>query len=234
MRRGLEKFETDMRTHHLLGQTGTTALNSTWVNQIVNNRQIAIFDFSIDGAPGINLPLKQLIIGYLAKLVFDTFSTNRTRRKYLLFLIEEAHNFIPNSQIYPVGGNLAKRTLQLIATQGRKFGIGLGLISQSPSYLDPVVSAMINTFYIHRVSPNDIAFVKRIAPGLKKEHENKITNQSKGRVFVTGQMNDVISAPLPVKILTTDRIIRTHRAGSTSFVDDTVERLASQGNNPPN
>ena len=45
-------------------------------------------------------------------------------------------------------------------------------------------------------------------------------------------MNDVLSAPLPVKILRTDRVITTHRAGSTSFVDDTVDRLENQGNNP--
>ena len=87
---------------------------------------------------------------------------------------------------------------------------------------------MINTFFIHRVSYNDLAFVSKVAPGLNKDHLSKITTQSKGRVLVTGQMNDVLSIPLPIRILPTDRRI-THTAGTTSFVADTLESMR----NPP-
>jgi hypothetical protein len=234
IRRALNIFLTAMNSAQILTANNTTTLNREWIDRIVNNRQIAIFDFSFNGAPGITLQLKQLLVGYLAKLVYTAFTANRARRRYLLFLIEEAHNFIPNESVYPVGGNLAKRTLQLIATQGRKFGIGLGLISQSPQYLDPVVGAMINTFFIHRVSYNDLAFVSKVAPGLNKDHLSKITTQSKGRVLVTGQMNDVLSIPLPIRILPTDRVI-THNAGTTSFVADTLESMRNPpANNPRN
>ena len=85
IRRALTGFLTAMNSAGILGANNTTILNREWIDHIVNNRQIAIFDFSFNGAPGITLQLKQLLVGYLAKLVYTAFTANRARRRYLLF-----------------------------------------------------------------------------------------------------------------------------------------------------
>jgi DNA helicase HerA-like ATPase len=79
--------------------------------------------------------------------------------------------------------------LAQIATQGRKFGLSLCLVSQRPSFVDPIVLSMVNTFIIHRISAEDIAFIRKISGGLPKVIENKLVNLTTGRAIVSGQMN---------------------------------------------
>jgi hypothetical protein len=113
--------------------------------------------------------------------------------------MEEAQNYCPNLSVYNVGYSLAREKLSQIATQGRKFGLSLCLISQRPSFIDPIVLSMCNTFFIHRISPEDIPFVKRACGGLPSALERRLTTLERGEVIVTGQMN-VVPFPLLVNV----------------------------------
>jgi len=155
------------------------------------NPTLAIIDFSTDGAPGVSIQLKQLVVSYITKLLLKKFTSYKIegKDKIMLLIIEEAQNYCPNLQTFPIGYSLARDNLAQIATQGRKFGLSLCLVSQRPSFVDPVVLSMVNTFIIHRISAEDVSFVKRIAGGLPKNIENKLTTLATGRAIVVGQMN---------------------------------------------
>ena len=61
-------------------------------------------------------------------------------------LIEEAHRFAPaSSDIITTG------ILKTILAEGRKFGVGVGLISQRPGKLDGDVLSQCNTQFIMRI-----------------------------------------------------------------------------------
>lgn len=219
--RAIDNFHRRMEIeNNLLGDK-----NCEWFNieERVNDLTkggIVIFDFSADGATGIDLPIKQFVIGYLSAVLFKKFTQYKQSEegaRYLSFLIEEAQNFCPGRR-YPIGSSLAKTKLSAIATQGRKFGLSLCLISQRPSFVDEIILSMCNTFFIHRISPEDVHFVRDVTGGLPESLSRRLTNLSQGECIVTGQMNRL---PFAVLVKGRKRQI-THTAGTT----DVVARIA--------
>jgi len=140
-------------------------------------------------------------VSYITKLLLKQFTKYKIEGKdrILLLVIEEAQNYCPNLEVYPIGYSLARDNLAQIATQGRKFGLSLCLVSQRPSFVDPVVLSMVNTYIIHRISAADVTFVKRIAGGLPRVIEDKLVNLATGRAIIAGQMNK-LGFPLVVNI----------------------------------
>jgi DNA helicase HerA-like ATPase len=206
--------------NHLLGDRSTDWFNIDRMIDEITKGGIAIFDFSADGATGIDLPIKQFIIGYLSVLLFNKFTQYKQGEgaRYLSFIIEEAQNFCPGRN-YPIGSSLAKTKLAAIATQGRKFGLSLCLISQRPSFVDEIVLSMCNTFFIHRISPEDLYFVKSITGGLPESLARRLTSLPTGECIITGQMNRL---PFAVLVKGRERVEIPPTMGKT----DVVSRLA--------
>lgn len=179
-----------------------------FIDGITKDQSIAIFDFSADGAPGIDIRTKQLVMTYLASLLFVQFTNYKLKKddRYLMFVIEEAQNFCPDKN-YPIGSSLAHSKLSAIATQGRKFGLTLCLISQRPSFVDRIILSMCNTFFIHRMSPEDVSYVKGVSGGLPTSLIPKLTTLDTGDLIVTGQMTTV-PFPLLIHIHEDDRKIK--------------------------
>lgn len=216
--RALLKFrEIDSPQYRLLSTT--PQLGFEFVDRLTENREIAIMDLSTDGAPGVSLALKQLVMSYLAAILYSRFTQYKINRetRYLLFIIEEAQNYVPNLSVYDVGYSLAREKLATIATQGRKFGLSLCLVSQRPSFVDPVVLSMCNSFFIHRISPEDVSYVEKVTGGLPSSLKRRLTRLEQGEVIIHGQMNKV-QTPFLVKAPCRDPEIG-HRYGSTNVLE---------------
>ncbi|MFX1298487.1 MAG: ATP-binding protein [Promethearchaeota archaeon] len=170
-----------LEDNYNLFSTESPLKDDNFVDDITENNGFGIIDFSAEGSPGVDLKTKQFIMTYLVTLLFKRFTYYKIRniQKYLLFFIEEAQNFCPDKS-FPISSSLAHSTLSAIATQGRKFGLSLGLISQRPSFIDRIVLSMCNTFFIQRVSPEDIYFVRNVTGGLPQSIINKLTTLDTG------------------------------------------------------
>jgi len=194
IRRALNKFKSDViDQYELVTHKNLVTLSADFIDSITNpkNPTLVIIDFSADGAPGIALQLKQLVVSYVTELLLKKFTKYKIEGtdRILLLVIEESQNYCPNLQTYPIGYSLARDNLAQIATQGRKFGLSLCLVSQRPSFVDQIVLSMVNTYVIHRISAGDVPFVKKVAGGLPRVIEDKLTSLATGRAIVTGQMN---------------------------------------------
>lgn len=191
-----------------------------FIDRLTNLGGIIILDLSANGCPGVPLEVKQLIVTYVASLLFKRFSEYKTdfktNQKFLNFIVEEAQNFCPSSS-YPVGTSLAKDIFSLIATQGRKFGLLLTMITQRPSFVDKIVLSMCNTFIIHRISPEDVKFVKAVTGGLPESLSKKLTLLPKGEFILTGQMN-LLQSPLYMRIYKKEKLI-DHKMGETKVME---------------
>lgn len=214
----LAKFRSDI-VKNLISET--PSLTEKFVDEITTTPSLVLFDFSSDGAPGVSLLEKQLVIAYLARVLFQKFTKYKTKGedRYLLLTIEEAQNYVPNTSNYPINATLTRDILSKIATQGRKFGLCLGLISQRPAFVDPVVVSMINTYIIHRVSPDDATYIRKIMGGLPKSLENRLTTLERGKAIVVGQMSPL---GYPVLVEVGKREI-THKMGKTNLVERLYE-----------
>jgi DNA helicase HerA-like ATPase len=213
--RALGKFIDELTRFKLLSKSPLQ--DKEWIDKLTQHGSVAIIDFSADGAPGVELPVKQLVMTYLASVLFSTFAEYKRsgQNRYLIFMVEEAQNFCPDSS-YPVGAAVARDKLSAIATQGRKFGLGLCLISQRPSFVDKIVLSMCNTFFIHRISPADVSFVRDVTGGLPSTLASRLTRLSQGEMIITGQMSTV-PFPLVIKVREQDRSV-DHPAGRTEVV----------------
>ncbi len=216
--RAFEKFREIDKSYSILSAKDRSELTEdSFIDDITENGGIAIIDFSEEGATGVDLQVKQLVMTYLANLLFNKFTKYKIENKtrYLIFLIEEAQNFIPDKS-YPISSSLAKNKLSLIATQGRKFGLSLCIVTQRPSFIDRIVLSMCNTFFIHRISPDDVSYVRKATGGLPSSLEARLTSLSQGQMIVTGQMNK-LPFPIMLNVPKYARIV-PHPAGTTEVL----------------
>jgi DNA helicase HerA-like ATPase len=97
-------------------------------------------------------------------------------------LIEEAHNYAPaNADV------VTTQILKTILSEGRKFGVSVGLISQRPGRLDSDVLSQCMTQCIMRiVNPIDQARVAESVESVGRDLLKELPALSKGQVIVAG------------------------------------------------
>ena len=81
----------------------------------------------------------------------------------VLLVCEEAHRYVPNSGEAQYGA--AQAAIRRIAKEGRKYGIGLMLVSQRPSEVEATVLSQCNSWIVLRITNEaDREHVKGILP----------------------------------------------------------------------
>ena len=85
-----------------------------------------------------------------------------------------------------------------IAQEGRKFGVGLILISQRPSRLDETALSQCNSYIIMRmVNPADQTYVRRVVETLGEDEARMLPDLDVGEAILSGQL---INFPVLVKM----------------------------------
>ena len=111
----------------------------------------------------------------------------------IFFILEEAHILAPNKR-----DSDSKRWIQRVAREGRKFGLGLCLVSQSPKTVDhDALSQMNNMIILRLVEPEDQRHVQSASESLSQDLINQLPSLNVGEAIVLGLMTKV---PTLVKI----------------------------------
>jgi DNA helicase HerA-like ATPase len=124
----------------------------------------------------------------VASVLDDLFEKRIIKKIKIPFLVvlEEAHNFIPGSG--ESGAAVSVATIKRIVTEGRKFGVGLIMISQRPSRLDATALSQCNSFIVMRmVNPNDQSFVRSVVETLAEDDARILPNLMVGEALISGQ-----------------------------------------------
>jgi len=121
------------------------------LNQFIGGsegKHIRIVDIS--GLPNeVAGPLTALISRLLFQ--YKLWQTKEERKKDpILFLCEEAHRYVPNHG--EAQYKEAQEAIRRIAKEGRKYGLGLGLISQRPSDVESTVLSQCNSWIVLRLT----------------------------------------------------------------------------------
>lgn len=122
---------------------------------------VKIVDFS--EVPSDMLPL---IISLVAKLVFSIQQWTPTENRHPIALFcDEAHLYIPERQSSAGGEAFAVDVFERIAKEGRKYGVGLVVISQRPSEVNRTVLSQCNNLVAMRLTNgDDQTVVRRLLP----------------------------------------------------------------------
>lgn len=102
----------------------------------------------------------------IARLLFQykLWQTKYEReRDPVLFICEEAHRYVPNHG--EAQYKEAQEAIRRIAKEGRKYGLGLMLVSQRPSDVESTVLSQCNSWFVMRLSnSSDQEHVARFLP----------------------------------------------------------------------
>ncbi|HYY41276.1 MAG TPA: ATP-binding protein, partial [Pyrinomonadaceae bacterium] len=110
---------------------------------------------------------------------------------------EEAHRFAPAGQTV-VSTNILKQIL----SEGRKFGVGIGLITQRPGKLDQDVLSQCMTQVIMRiVNPIDQDTVAKSVEGAGRQLLQELPALTKGQAVISG-----VGVNMPVMCRVRERI----------------------------
>jgi DNA helicase HerA-like ATPase len=120
-----------------------------------------------------------LVVGTMVSLVYDAlfWGVNLAvggKRQPLLLVVDEAHRFLPRD-----ADTAASRACSRIAKEGRKYGVGLLVVTQRPSEIDPAVLSQCGTMIALRVTngtdrnavastvPDDLGGLTALLPSLR-------------------------------------------------------------------
>lgn len=136
---------------------------------------------------------------------------------YPVFLVlEEAHNFAPGVQMGVQSACL--EIIEKIASEGRKFGIFLLVVTQRPNKISSNVLSQCNSQIIMRLTnPDDMSAVRRSSEGLSEDLFNDLPGLNKGEAVVVGELTKI---PTMIKISG-----RTSREGGSDIdLDEALSR----------
>jgi uncharacterized protein len=154
---------------HLLAPKGTS------LNELVQPGKMTILNLR-----GVAPDVQELIVTRVASSFFD--QRKRGKIPPLFLVLEEAHNFCPQQ-----GQALCSRILKTIASEGRKFGFGLCVVSQRPARVDKSVLSQCATQLILQVTnPLDVRAIAQSIEGLTEGMTEIIQGLPIGTCLVTG------------------------------------------------
>jgi len=122
-------------------------LSRLLMSWIGNNKPITILDIS-----DVPSEIMMSIAGTLLSITYDALFWGQEspvggRKQPLLIVLEEAHNYLRSGE-----NSISSRTVQRIAKEGRKYGVGLLLVTQRPSELDETVLSQCGTIIALRMN----------------------------------------------------------------------------------
>ncbi len=129
----------------------------------------------------------------------------------VLLICEEAHRYIPNSGEAQYGA--AQDAIRRIAKEGRKYGMGLFLVSQRPSEVEATVLSQCNSWIVLRMSNEaDRSHVRGILPDSLEGLTKMLSGLRRQEAIFVGQ-----AATLPSRIMI--RNLPEHHLPASSDID---------------
>lgn len=143
---------------------------------------VKIIDFS--EVPSDILPL---IVSLIARVIFSVqqWASGKNRHPIAIFC-DEAHLYIPANTEKSID-DASLVTFERISKEGRKYGIGLVVISQRPSEVNRTVLSQSNNFIAMRLTNvDDQSVVKRLLPDSLGDYAEMLPILDIGEALVVG------------------------------------------------
>lgn len=153
---------------------------------------------------GVPPDVQDVVVARLTKELFDARKSGDIPP--FLLVVEEAHNYCPEKG---VGKAVSSNILRTIASEGRKFGMGLCIVSQRPAKVDKNVVSQCNTNIILKVTnPNDLKAIIQSVEGLTSQTYREIQRLPIGIALISG-------AGLQQPVMTEIRTRETQHGGKS-------------------
>jgi len=165
----------------------------------LNKSNITIVDLS-----GIPFEVLSVVVSLVTRIVFDfcfyysklCHSSGNLNDIPVMIVCEEAHNYAPRSKDVQYKASL--KSIERVAKEGRKYGLGLMLVSQRPSEVSETIFAQCNNFVSLRLTnTGDQNYIKSLLPENDKIITDVLPNLAPGEALLVG---DAVLLPVVVKL----------------------------------
>ena len=175
---------------------------------------VKVIDFS--EVPSDILPL---IIGLVARIVFSIQQwTKKEDRHPIALFCDEAHLYISEKPASSVDES-ALKNFERIAKEGRKYGIGLVVITQRPADVNRTVLSQSNNFIAMRLTnAEDQSVIKRLFPDSLGDFAELLPILDIGEALIVGD-----ASLLPSRIKVTEPTIKPQSA-TVEFWDEWAKK----------
>lgn len=177
-------------------------LQSNWLSEFCSalmgisdkKNKVKVIDFS--EVPSDVLPL---VTGLIARIIFSVqqWSCN-DKRHPLAFLCDEAHLYVQQIENHDAIADIGIKSFERIAKEGRKYGLGLVIISQRPSEVNRTVLSQCNNFISMRLTNvEDQNVIRRLLPDNLGNIAENLSLLDIGEAIVVG---DSILLPSRIRV----------------------------------
>jgi DNA helicase HerA-like ATPase len=169
-----------------LDSLGIFSDNPTPLTNLVTPGKVSVINLR-----GVPPNIQELVVAQFAKNLFEARKLDRIPA--MMLIMEEAHSFCPQQS-----RAVSSQILKTIASEGRKFGLGLCVVSQRPAKIDKNVLSQCNTQMILKVTnPNDLKAIVASVEGLTSNMIDEIQRLPVSVAIVVG---GTISMPIMVEV----------------------------------
>jgi DNA helicase HerA-like ATPase len=139
--------------------------------------------------------VRPTVAAQIGRLAFEFNYWNPKYREFPILLIcEEAHAYIPRANESQFAGS--RKSMERIAKEGRKYGVGLAVVSQRPHEVSETVLAQCGTFICLRITnPDDQTYVRSLVPESEGDLVSVLAGLGRGEALVLGE-----AVPLPTRL----------------------------------
>lgn len=172
-------------------------LFSTWFG---HNFPVSILDLS-----AIPSEIMQTISGCILKIVYDALYWGQNtlvggKKQPLFIVLDEAHAYLKAGE-----ESISSRTVQAIAKEGRKYGVGMLLVTQRPSELDETVLSQCGSIIALRMTnTRDKGHVSSAMQDELREMADVLSSLRTGEAIVSGE---AVRIPSRVKFFQADNAV---------------------------
>ena len=152
--------------------------------------QITVIDFS-----SVPFDVRPMVSAQVGRLAFEFNYWNPHSNEFPILLVcEEAHSYIPREKGTQYDG--ARRSMERIAKEGRKYGVGLVVVSQRPAEVSETVLAQCGNYICYRVTnPSDQAYIQALVPDAEGDLVKILSALGRGEVLAMGE-----AIPVPTRL----------------------------------
>jgi len=194
----IKEYKTQYTIDDIIETVGRSKSNARWnvIASLESLNSIGIFadtatdpvsfvkkgKCSIINMKGVPPDVQTVVVARLSKQLFDYRKAGKIPP--FLFIVEEAHNYCPERGF---GNAVSSGILRTIASEGRKFGMGLCVVSQRPAKVDKNIISQCNTNIILKVTnPNDLKAIIQSVEGLTNQTYREIQRLPIGIALISG------------------------------------------------
>lgn len=135
------------------------------------------------------------VTAQIGRLAFEFNYWNPQYREFPILLIcEEAHNYMPRTAEAQFKGS--RKSMERIAKEGRKYGVGIGVVSQRPHEVSETVLAQCGSFLCLRITnPDDQGYIRSLVPEAERNMADILAGLGRGECLALGE-----AVPVPTRL----------------------------------